>query len=79
LRLRWEKLSITFDTSAGDATYTMLKSTLPMAQKFVAGLAGPLLELQNDENAEVNKTTVRLYFPDAGSAALAQRDWKVPN
>jgi len=50
-----------------------------MAQKFVAGLAGPLLELQNDENAEVNKTTVRLYFPDAGSAALAQRDWKVPN
>lgn len=73
----WEKLSITFDTSAGDATYTMLKSTIPMAQKFVAGVAGPLLALQNEASEAANKTTVRLYFPDAGSAALAQRDWKV--
>jgi hypothetical protein len=55
----------------------MLKSTLPMAQKFVAGVAGPLLALQNEAGSGANKTTVRLYFPDAGSAALAQRDWKV--
>jgi hypothetical protein len=70
----WQRLQLTFDTSAGDATYTLLKSSLPFSQKYLQSLVPQLLaQMGSSENA-----TVRLYFPDAGSAALAQRDWKVP-
>mmetsp|Transcript_5389 Transcript_5389/g.10135 ORF Transcript_5389/g.10135 Transcript_5389/m.10135 type:complete len:348 (+) Transcript_5389:42-1085(+) len=84
----WTRLRIDFDTSAGDATYTMLKNSLPMTQKFIAQITEPLLAQfsdsldssdgggDSDEKVE-DKRTVRLYFPDAGSAALCQRDWKV--
>jgi len=78
----WSRLRVDFDTSGGDATYTMLKSSMPMTQRFIASTAAPLLggatnsEAGGEEGA-ASERTIRLYFPDAGSAALAQRDWKV--
>lgn len=77
------RLRVDFDTSMGDETYTKLKSSMLFTQKFVSQIATGLLSV--DDNEEVSKMaikdsdamTIRLYFPDAGSAALAQRDWKV--
>ena len=85
----WLKLRVDFDTSQGDETYTKLKSSMPFTQKFVAQIVPELLAPAGDAGdadgnletkkaeAETPQGTVRLYFPDAGSAALAQRDWKV--
>jgi hypothetical protein len=80
----WLKLRVDFDTSQGDETYTKLKSSMPFTQKFIAQIVTDLLAGEADQSNEeedsepaADAKTVRLYFPDAGSAALAQRDWKV--
>jgi len=78
------RLKIVFDTSNGDATYTTLKKTLPMVQQFVSLYANFILT-SSCENSSAEKntpperkdSTIRVYFPDAGSAALTERDWKL--
>lgn len=60
-------MRIDFDTSAGDETYTILKATLPMTKGLLASLAPRLPE----------GGTLRVFFPDEGTAALMQRDWKL--
>ena len=67
----WSRLRVDFDTSGGDATYTMLKSSMPMTQRFIASTAAPLLggatnsEAGGEEGA-ASERTIRLYFPNAG-------------
>ncbi|KAJ1447896.1 hypothetical protein M885DRAFT_541145 [Pelagophyceae sp. CCMP2097] len=61
------KLRVDFDTTLGDATYTTLTSSMPFA-KAVAYEWATDLALRN--------ATLALYFPDAGSAASAQHQWK---
>ena len=77
----WSRLRMDFDTSAGDATYTMLKSSLRMTRECISQIAEPLLAQSRQKDTDLDKTpdtrTIRLYFPDAGSAALCKRDWKV--
>jgi len=128
---------VDFDTTVGDETFTVLKSSTEFMQKFVSALCYSmidglqqrrqdelmrvaqaraklkrLLELdqqltegedddeeeseideesrkQRDELAEIIKSggtsgaapwdgpVARVYFPDEGNAALAQRDWKL--
>ncbi|KAG5177121.1 hypothetical protein JKP88DRAFT_258823 [Tribonema minus] len=58
---------VDFDTSVGDETYTMLKQSLPMTQRLVS-LVAPRLP---------DNGTLRLFFPDAGTAAMMVRDWRV--
>ena len=60
-------LRLDFDTSMGDATYTQLKLSLDFARDVAVEWA---LELEEDE-------TLCLFFPDAGAAALAKKDWKL--
>lgn len=73
------KLRVDFDTSAGDQTYTMLKQTVPMSRVYVSQLAEALCGAADavaaDDGAPAK--TLALFFPDAGQAALLQRDWKV--
>lgn len=60
------RLFIEVDLTAGDATYTLLKSTLPLI-KF-------LHSIFDQPEGQPNKI-VHILFPDAGAAALALRDW----
>jgi hypothetical protein len=78
------RVQISYDLTAGDKTYSMLHSSLNMMQKFVEQFTERLEFDEDEESGELGseatappERTVRLYFPDAGSAALAQRDWKV--
>eukprot|EP00638_Chattonella_subsalsa_P001059 CAMPEP_0117760652 /NCGR_PEP_ID=MMETSP0947-20121206/16764_1 /TAXON_ID=44440 /ORGANISM="Chattonella subsalsa, Strain CCMP2191" /LENGTH=290 /DNA_ID=CAMNT_0005581397 /DNA_START=287 /DNA_END=1159 /DNA_ORIENTATION=+ len=84
------RMKIVFDTTGGDITYTTLKNTMPMMQQFVdlytryVILGETANEEQQNEKVEENEETkdvptktMRVYFPDAGSAALAERDWKL--
>lgn len=73
----WARLRVDFDTSAGDATYTALKNSLPFTKKFVEGFVAPFLAQSDSDSDSAEPRTVRLYFPDAGSAALCHRDWKI--
>ena len=79
----WTQLRVDFDTSAGDMTYTQLKNSIPMCQKFVSQLSGYILERAGggasarEEGGKEEEKTIRIYFPDAGSAAMCMRDWKV--
>merc|ERR1719502_187972 len=62
-------------------TYTQLKNSIPMCQKFVSQLSGYILDRAGSgasagEEGKEEKT-IRIYFPDAGSAAMCMRDWKV--
>ena len=56
------RLFVEIDTTNGDATYTMLKTSLPITRQLL-----PLF----------SSTSSRLcvLLPDAGAAALARRDW----
>lgn len=54
------RLFVELDTTNGDATYTTLKTTLPSARA--------LLDI-------FDNSSVQIVLPDAGAAALAQRDW----
>lgn len=60
------RLFIEVDLSAGDATYTLLKSTLPLVQLLFPLLDIPQLDTQ---------PPVHIILPDAGAAALARRDF----
>lgn len=53
---------VEIDTSNGDATYTLLKNTLPVVRMF-----SPTFMRQNQ--------IVHILLPDAGAAALLLRDW----
>ncbi|CAN0336671.1 unnamed protein product, partial [Phaeothamnion confervicola] len=76
-------MRIDFDTSVGDETYTMLKNSLGFSRSYVEILAqecigdAPASE-DGSSAAEQQRKTLRVFFPDAGSAALAERDWRDP-
>lgn len=56
------RVFVEVDLSAGDATYTLLKSSLPLVRELLPLFAeGP--------------GRVHVLLPDAGAAALARRDW----
>eukprot|EP00752_Nemacystus_decipiens_P010374 g9244.t1 len=68
-------LRVDFDTSAGDETYTKLKASLEMAKQLTKLLAEALICPAEAEAAEPSGATLALFFPDAGSAALAKYEW----
>lgn len=57
---------IEVDLSNGDATYTLLKSTLPLIEL--------LLPMLDDAPGDAAQRVVHVVLPDAGAAALARRD-----
>lgn len=57
------RMFVEIDTSNGDATYTLLKNTLPVVR-----MVSPCL-LRDDD------AVVHVLLPDAGAAALLLRDW----
>ncbi|CAM9632036.1 unnamed protein product [Ascophyllum nodosum] len=68
-------LRVDFDTTAGDETYTTLKSSLEMAKQLTKLLAEALICPKEGETP--TDSTLALFFPDAGSAALAKFEWGV--
>lgn len=61
------RVRLDFDTSCGDATYTPLKQSMEFAREVAIEWA---LSLEDGE-------VLAVWFPDAGAAALARREWKV--
>uniref|UniRef100_A0A7R9U859 DUF1995 domain-containing protein n=1 Tax=Pinguiococcus pyrenoidosus TaxID=172671 RepID=A0A7R9U859_9STRA len=82
-------MTIEFDSSGGDATYTTLKNSVPLAQGLLVGLVNglgimpppeALAEVNDEEEEKPAPTfdqTVAIYFPDEGAAALARQEWKL--
>ncbi|CAM9478108.1 unnamed protein product [Ectocarpus fasciculatus] len=72
-----KRVRVDFDTSAGDETYTKLKASLEMAKQLTKLLAEALI--CGGEGVEGGEggtgQTLALFFPDAGSAALAKFEW----
>lgn len=56
------RLFVELDTTNGDATYTMLKTSLPITRQLL-----PLFSSTSSR--------ICILLPDAGAAALASRDW----
>lgn len=63
---------ITIDTTAGDETYTLLKTSVPIVRRLLPILIG---EENDEEGGERLCQSVEVLLPDAGAAALARRDW----
>ena len=63
------RLFIEIDTTDGDATYTQLKNSLPLARMIL-----PLFAKTIEED-EVGDRCVQVLLPDSGIAAFARRDW----
>jgi len=61
------RMRLDFDTSLGDETFTPLKQSLEFARDVAIEWA---LALPEDKN-------LVCFFPDAGAAALARKDWKM--
>jgi hypothetical protein len=76
-------LRIDFDTSGGDETYTSLKQSLPMVQALLSSMAQEAVEKWTPSGGAAfsgdleQSPTLRVFFPDQGTAALLERDWKV--
>ena len=61
------KVRLDFDTSCGDATYTPLKQSMDFAREVAVEWA---LSLDDGK-------ALAVWFPDAGAAALARREWRM--
>lgn len=73
-------VTVEFDTSAGDATYTTLKNSVPISQALLNGVSqslGLVVPPKEDGSPGDSKGTVVVFFPDEGAAALARQDWKL--
>lgn len=61
---------VTIDTTAGDETYTLLKTSVPIVRRLL-----PILTGVTPAGEEGGVGVVEVLLPDAGAAALARRDW----
>lgn len=67
---------VTIDTTAGDETYTLLKTSVPIVRQLL-----PILIRNGGEDGGNGGSggnmceNVAVLLPDAGAAALARRDW----
>lgn len=59
------RMFIEIDTTAGDATYTLLKNSIPIARQLL-----PIFP--SDPTGD---KLISVLLPDSGAAALAKRDW----
>lgn len=67
---------ITIDTTAGDETYTLLKTSVPIVRRLLPILASDRGEENgNDDVGDDARERVAVLLPDSGAAALARRDW----
>lgn len=71
----WTKLRLDWDTTAGDATYTVLKNTIPVAQKYLSGIAQPLLDMAA---ADAAANAAAAEAEAAGAGAGAERGEAAP-
>jgi len=92
IRSGGRRCRIDFDTSIGDVTYTSLKNTMPVLKEIVKcfsmamDLEATPSRIPSDNAIEIDAlpgradsvtSSIRLYFPDMGAAALTRRDWKM--
>jgi hypothetical protein len=93
IRSGGRRCRIDFDTSIGDVTYTSLKNTMPVLKEIVKCFSAAMELDATSSNISFGNSTVigalpinvdgvvrssiRLFFPDMGAAALTRRDWKM--
>jgi len=74
----YSRILIEVDTTVGDATYTALKNSIPLAKEIAMLLSDGSVnyptfnEAEKKDGAQYN---VKIVMPDAGAAALLKRDW----
>lgn len=74
-----QTIRIDVDTSVADMTYTSLKNTMPFLKDYCKAICQEMqLESSGASTGkDMLNSTIRLFFPDMGAAALVRRDWKM--